>query len=217
MTASGAIITASVDRHPDLYWALRGGGNNFGIVVAFTLETIPLPGGAAAMWGGSRLYAESDFPAVIDAFAGVIADSPADPRAGTWLAWAVVSNNGSRTRLSSAELWYAEPDGGGAAIFDAFEGIAALQDTTRNMGLAEYADVVEEANPDGLRECYYALTVRASVELLRAAKDIWFEEVESVLGLDGAGPAMVWQGITLGEYRARLCRDCEAIPYAIER
>lgn len=182
-----------MDEHPDLYWALRGGGNNFGIVVDFTLETISLPG--AEMWGGSRLYVEADFPAVIDAFVSLIADSPTDPNAGTWVAWLVANG----TRLSSTDLWYAEPNGASAGIFDKFNSIAALQDTTQNITLPGYTVVVNEANPDGLRECYYDLTVKASLELVQAAKDIWFEEVESVLGLDGAGPTMVWQGITLGK------------------
>jgi FAD/FMN-containing dehydrogenase len=36
--ASGELVTTSADEHTDLFWAIRGGGGNFGVVVDFTFE-----------------------------------------------------------------------------------------------------------------------------------------------------------------------------------
>ena len=42
VTASGEVLNASADEHPDLFWALRGGGGNFGVAASFEFQLHPL-------------------------------------------------------------------------------------------------------------------------------------------------------------------------------
>jgi FAD/FMN-containing dehydrogenase len=42
VTADGRVVTASADEHPDLFWAIRGGSGNFGIVTSLEFRLYPV-------------------------------------------------------------------------------------------------------------------------------------------------------------------------------
>jgi FAD/FMN-containing dehydrogenase len=62
--ADGTFVTASEHSHPDLFWALRGGGGNFGIVTSFTFRCHAV-GEHGTIIGGPVLYDLADTPEVM--------------------------------------------------------------------------------------------------------------------------------------------------------
>ena len=62
--ADGTLVTASESSHSDLFWALRGGGGNFGIVTSFTFRCHDI-GENGVIIGGPVLYDLADAPAVM--------------------------------------------------------------------------------------------------------------------------------------------------------
>ncbi len=57
VTADGRALRASASDNPDLYWALRGGGGNFGVATSFTYRLHPI---TPQLYGGTLTYAYQD-------------------------------------------------------------------------------------------------------------------------------------------------------------
>lgn len=83
--ADGRIVDANEDSNTDLFWALKGGGNNFGIVTRFDMKTFP----AHDVWDGIVTNPKSETDAVIDALVQLadhlnVAENPAEHCLGMW-------------------------------------------------------------------------------------------------------------------------------------
>jgi FAD binding domain/Berberine and berberine like len=71
--ADGSVRTASADENPDLFWALRGGGGNFGIVTSFTFRLHPL--GPTVAFAGT-FYPLEEVADVMRGWRSFVADAP---------------------------------------------------------------------------------------------------------------------------------------------
>jgi FAD/FMN-containing dehydrogenase len=73
VTADGSFVRASEDAHPDLFWALRGGGGNFGVVTSFEFELHEL---ASPVFAGPVAWSFEDAPAVLREVNAVLESAP---------------------------------------------------------------------------------------------------------------------------------------------
>lgn len=72
--ANGTFVKANADENPDLFWAIRGGGGNFGVVTSFTFKLHPVD----TIYGGPMLYELSEAADVMKWYRDLIPTAPDD-------------------------------------------------------------------------------------------------------------------------------------------
>ena len=72
VTAEGELVHASEEENDDLFWAIRGGGGNFGIVTRLELRLHRIKG----LYGGPIFFPVSECVKIMEFYRGYIADAP---------------------------------------------------------------------------------------------------------------------------------------------
>jgi FAD/FMN-containing dehydrogenase len=83
VTADGDLLHASDDENADLFWALRGGGGNFGVVTNFEYRLHPV----STIYGGPMFFEVEHAANVLRTFRDYIADAP--ERLGAFFGWQI--------------------------------------------------------------------------------------------------------------------------------
>jgi FAD/FMN-containing dehydrogenase len=106
VTAEGELLTASAKENPDLYWALRGGGGNFGVVTTFTFRAHPVSTVLAGLLvhprdrAGELLRFHRDFlvtaPEELTAYCGLVTTPDGMPAALAVACWSGDPAEGER-------------------------------------------------------------------------------------------------------------------------
>jgi FAD/FMN-containing dehydrogenase len=110
VTADGRLVTASTDENPDLFWALKGGGGNFGIVTSFEYQLHPV---GPTVYGGGVMFARKHRRAVLEAFRELTRKAPDEL---TTYAAATAAPDGSP--VAAVAACYAGDPAEGARLLD---------------------------------------------------------------------------------------------------
>jgi len=173
--------------YPDLYWALRGGGNNFGIITSFNYETLS----QGLMFASKRQYNATYTPALFDAFGSAIDAAETDTKAAHFVA--VAYNSGYK--IASTEYEYFEPvdPSHPPAILKEYLSIPPMNDDTRNTTLANTTLGLTQSIPAGHRTTMWSQSFKVNTELMKWMSNHLFEVEPNV---PAGAPTISFQAFT---------------------
>jgi len=117
VAADSSVVRASASENPDLFWALRGGGGNFGVVTEFEVKLHALESVVLA----EGLTPEAEISAFLEFWVAFMAEAPIDLKWNVNLRLASQTQNvpaGLRGRpvASSSMVWTGDPEAGRAHL-----------------------------------------------------------------------------------------------------
>ncbi|KAJ7108942.1 FAD dependent oxidoreductase [Mycena crocata] len=142
-------VTASAD--PDLFFALKGGLNNFGIVTKFTLKTFP----QGKVWGGYVVYGADQIPAV-SAAVGRFSSNVTDPKASLVPSYMFLEPFGT---VVSNIMFYDGPTPP-AGIFEEFLAIPTLITDINTRSFLSLVQAPQANDSSGARGAFHTVSVR---------------------------------------------------------
>jgi FAD/FMN-containing dehydrogenase len=141
--ADGAVVRASEDENRELFWALRGGGGNFGVVVDFTFRLHPV----GRLLGGLLSYRMADAETAVAAWRELMAAAPDNLVCFAGIARSAFT--GAEGAVISV-AYFGDVDEGREAIRPLTEAAAPVGDGVRPMYYAELQEIFGRM-PFGLR------------------------------------------------------------------
>ncbi|PYH43912.1 FAD-binding oxidoreductase [Aspergillus saccharolyticus JOP 1030-1] len=185
--ADGTIANANATHNSDLFWGLKGGGPNFGIVTQFDLETISLP----QIWFEASIYSLDQVPDLFDAFA-TWQQNASDSKSAVAL---VVS-----LEYAVLALMYTEGASTRPAIFAPFDNLTVLEVAVAATN-GTVGELVELMGSDGApasqpRRDYRSASSKVDAELYKEVYNFWQPLAAQVYESTGATQTFTLQPVS---------------------
>ncbi|KAK6522614.1 hypothetical protein TWF281_002051 [Arthrobotrys megalospora] len=174
VTADGQIRNANATSNPDLFWALKGGGNRFGIVTRFDMKLYPL----SKVYGGTITYEYSSLPYLLEQV-DIFHRQEKDPKTSLFVNVMDAADIGYGQFLEVV-LYYGRPSFGVPAVLRPFFEIPGIVANT--VSLKSYSKLVpsgREGLPPGVfSHTWRSLTYQRSAVINKEISTIFQEEVK---------------------------------------
>jgi FAD/FMN-containing dehydrogenase len=153
VTASGRILTASETENPELFWGLRGGGGNFGVVTEFELRLHPI---GPTIYGGILLHPRERAPEVCRYFRDFMQSAPREVAGGVILMTAppapfVPPELQGRPAVNLLTAYFGDPADGEEILAPLREFGEPSVDLVGPMPYLDLQAVTDPGNPPGRR------------------------------------------------------------------
>jgi FAD/FMN-containing dehydrogenase len=143
VTASGEVLQVDAATHPDLFWALRGGGGNFGVVTAFTYRLHPLQ----TVTGGLIAHPLEAAPHLLRFYRDAIADASDELSVFAGL---VHAPDGSGAKLAALVVFHAGDPNRAERELAPFRSFGSpLMEQVGRMPYPQMNTVLDGGYPDG--------------------------------------------------------------------
>lgn len=136
---NGTLLTVNQTAHSDLFWALKGGANNFGIVTKFTLKTYAIPKVSTQV----QTFNESAVPAFIQAVCDFVQSDDPSIAAGAVL---TIQYNATTKAVAPSLLGVQEGAELPPSRFAKFSAIPAVQSSQRVLTPLQWASNLDTPN-----------------------------------------------------------------------
>jgi FAD/FMN-containing dehydrogenase len=166
ITAGGELVRASADENSDLFWGIRGGGGNFGVVTSFEYRLHPV--GPQVMMC-VVMYPAEDAPAVLPAWRDFVTHAPDEVSSQAYF-WGIPAVEGFPTEIWNRPLvimtaMYAGPAGEGERILDPLRRLATpLVDISGQMPYTTAQTLFDPFLPKAQRYYYFKSTDLAHLD-----------------------------------------------------
>jgi FAD binding domain/Berberine and berberine like len=197
VTADSSVVRANASENADLFWALRGGGGNFGVVTEFELKLHPL----TAVVLAEGLSAEADIRSLLEYWRDFMAEAPLDLKWNVNLCMAPHTNKvpiklRGRPVASNSLIWTGDPEAGRSYLERALSMCSPDSVSSRIVSFMDLQTMADSDFPDGRR--YYTksgyftyLDDRTIDHLVEAVSTVPSSEIQIELAYLGGAAAQV--------------------------
>ncbi|MCJ1472932.1 hypothetical protein MMC13_001581 [Lambiella insularis] len=187
--ASSKAVNANATFNPDLFFALKGGSNNFGLVTRFDFKTFE----QSEIWAGTIGYDFSTRSQQLEAFSRFTDTNNNDPYAAVIHAYAWMGDEQDWIISNSYAYTKTHPY---PAILDDFMGIKPQRyNSMRKTRMTDLAVEMDASNPRGERQLYVTVTVSNNAALLAEIFNIADALLQPINRVSGLRYAIAYQAI----------------------